>query len=146
MPTIQLEAQLSTKELLGAVEQLDLSELEAFLHKAMLVRAQRIAPILSPTESELLQKVNEGVPEELLTRFDALSEQQTKRTLSVAEEAELYDLVNQIETAEAQRIPYLAQLAQLRGQTLTQLMSALAINPSSHVSCSCDNQTTSSSG
>lgn len=133
MPTIQLEAQLSTQELLGAVEQLNLSELEAFLHKAMLIRAQRIAPTLSHTESDLLQKINEGIPEEILTRFDTLHQQQTKRTLSITEEAELYNLVNQIETSEAQRIPYLAQLAQLRGQTLTQLMSAINVEPSRYV-------------
>jgi hypothetical protein len=133
MPTIQLEAQLSTKELLVAVEQLDLSELEAFLQKAMLLRAQRIAPTLSHSESELLQKINEGIPEKILARFDTLREQRVDRELSADEEAELYDLVNQIETVEAQRIHYLGELAQLRGQTITQLMNALDVKPPSHI-------------
>ena len=131
MPTIQVEAQLSPQELLVAVEQLSLPELETFLDIDMVIRAHRIAPALSPTETDLLKQINEPISPEILARFEELRKQQTqtKEELSPEAEAELYDLINQIETATAERIQNLATLAQLRGKTVEELMRDLEIKP-----------------
>jgi hypothetical protein len=50
-------------------------------------RVPRLAPQLSAAESELLAKINTGVPTELQSRYDALS---AKRRAAVLTEAE-YD-------------------------------------------------------
>ena len=129
MPTIQVEAHLSTQELFVAIEQLSLPELESILDKANLLRASRIAPILSQSETALLQKINQPLPETVLLRFAALRKQQENEPLTLEAETELVDLINQIETAEAERIQNLAELAQLRGQSLVELMDELEIKP-----------------
>lgn len=129
MPTIQVEAHLSTQELFVAIEQLSLSELESILDKANILRASRIASILSQSETTLLQKINQPLPETIMLRFAALRKQQENEPLTPEAEAELVDLINQIETAEAERIQNLAELAQLRGQSLVELMDELEIKP-----------------
>jgi len=132
MPTIQVKANVSSAELLDAVEQLPLPDLEEFLDRVLALRAKRVAPTLSSEEANLLTKINAGIPEQVQTRFNELRHIQTTRELSPEEETELFDLVNQIETVEAQRIEYLARLAQLRGKSIRAVMAELNITSPNH--------------
>ncbi len=127
MPTIQVKANVSSTELLDAVEQLPLPDLEEFLDRVLALRAKRVAPTLASEEAELLTKINTGIPDRIQTRFDELRQLQSTRELSLEEEAELFELVNQIETIEAQRIEYLAQLAQLHSKSVREMMTELNI-------------------
>ena len=129
MPTVQLEAHLSSNKLLEAVEQLSISELADFVNDVMALRARRIAPNLPRRESELLQKINEGVPDSIQTRFDELRHLQEEDKLTETSHAELMRLIEQIENIDAQRIQYLAELAQLRQMTVRDLMAELGIKP-----------------
>ncbi len=132
MPTIQVKANVSSTELLDAVEQLPLPDLEEFLDRVLALRARRVAPTLASEEAELLTKINTGIPDRIQIRFDELSQLQTMRELSLEEETELFELVNQIETIEAQRIEYLAQLAQLHGKSVREMMAELNITFPNH--------------
>jgi hypothetical protein len=128
MPSIQIEATLTPSKLLEAIEQLSLPELEALLNKAALLRAQRIAPVLSHSESKLLQKINEGLPSKIMEPFRELRDKMESGTLTEAEHAEYMGLVETIEKYNVERLTWLIELAQLRNQSVAELMESLGLN------------------
>ncbi len=127
MPVVQIEAQLSTDELLEAVRQLSEPELEQFASEVIAMTAQRKAPSLPQSEAELLLKINQGLPPEVRTRYDELAAKREEETLTPEEHAELLQLSHEIEMLEAKRVAYLAELARLRHTSLTILMENLGI-------------------
>jgi hypothetical protein len=129
MSMIRVEAQVSAEQLLKAVEQLPPQELEAFVTQVLRLRAQREAPSLPVSESELLLKINQGIPSGLQNRFNELIAKRQALTLTEAEHAELIQLSDQIEQLDAERIAPLAELARLRNQSLTEVMQDLGIQP-----------------
>ena len=124
---VQVNAQLPTDELLKAVGKLSQPDLEQFVAQVIALRAKRQSPSLSRTESELLLKINQGVPAEIHRRYNRLIAKRRAETLTVNEHAELLRLTKQIEKLEAHRIESLAELARLRNLTLTALMKQLNI-------------------
>jgi len=132
MPTIQVEAQLSPEELLKAVGQLSTPELDAFAQHVLALRAERIAPRLLPGETQLLQEINRGVPDELQARYDELIGRRRAQTLTPEEHAELLRLTERIERFDAERLERLAQLARLRQVPLRTLVQQLGLRPHPH--------------
>ncbi|MBI4671108.1 MAG: STAS/SEC14 domain-containing protein [Chloroflexi bacterium] len=133
MPVIQLEAQVPTDKLLSVVEQLSEPELEQFARDVSTIVARRKAPSLSQRESELLLKINQGVPSDVHQRYTELIAKRQDETLTEDEYAELLQLTNQVEEIDAERIRYLAELASLRGVTLIALMESLGITTPPYV-------------
>lgn len=129
MPVVQVEAQLPTDELLRAVGQLNQSDLEQFVSQVIALRARRQASGLPRIESELLLKVNEGVPSDIQARYSELIAKRQAETLTPDEYEELLRLTRQVEKLEVRRVEYLAELARLRGTSLTALMEDLGIRP-----------------
>ncbi len=129
MPVIQLEAQLSSAQLLQAVEQMPSEEWEGFVKRILLLHAQRSATHLKHTESELLLQINRGIPPELRERYEALLAKRRAETLNSEEYAELLRLTGQIEQLDAMRLTALAELARLRQTSLAELMQTLGIQP-----------------
>jgi len=127
MPAIQVEVQLSTHKLLEAVERLSLSELQQFLSRILVLQAQRKAPHLSVKESALLTRINLGLPLKVRTRLNQLVPKRRANTLTQEEHEELLHLIDRLEAAEARRAQALAQLARLRGVSMTTLMRELGI-------------------
>jgi hypothetical protein len=127
MPTVQVEAQLSSADLLKAAGQLSPGELEQFVFQLLSLQAQRKAPSLPPAETDLLLKINQGVPGDVQKRHDELVGKRQAETLTADEHDELLRLTDQIEKLEAKRIEYMADLAHLRQTTLTALMKDLGI-------------------
>ncbi len=80
-------------------------------------------------ESELLEEINRGFPEEVWARYRELVAQRQAETLSGEEHAELIALIDQIELANAHRIKCLAELADLRQVPLRDLMTKMGIGP-----------------
>jgi hypothetical protein len=126
---LQVEAQLPTDELLKAVGQLSSPDLEQFVFQVIALRAQRQAPGLPHAESELLLKINEGIPSDIQKRYNELIAKRQAEQLTTDEYAELLQLTQQVEKFETQRVEYLAELARLRGTSLTALMENLGIRP-----------------
>ncbi|WP_236556934.1 hypothetical protein [Calothrix sp. PCC 7507] len=62
MSTVKVEVQLSSEELLKAVEQLSQGDLERFVSQVIALQAQRKASSLPQVEAELLLKINQGIP------------------------------------------------------------------------------------
>lgn len=127
MPTIQVVSEVSFAELLHGVEQLSTPDLENFVTNVLAVQARRRAPSLSKDEARLLQLINQGVPSTVRSRYQLLDEKLHDGAITAAEHQELLELINQIELADAERMRYLIELAQLRNTTLDGLMDQLGI-------------------
>jgi 16S rRNA C967 or C1407 C5-methylase (RsmB/RsmF family) len=132
MPTIQVEAHLSRRDLLKATEQLDAAEFQQFVAEVLGLRARRQAPYLSASESALLLIVNRGLPENLHERYRDLIGKRRQQTLAAAELEELLRLTDQVEQLEADRLAALSELAQLRQTTLPTLMANLGLRAPAH--------------
>ncbi|HRJ41160.1 MAG: hypothetical protein KJZ86_06425 [Caldilineaceae bacterium] len=129
MATIQIESQVSLDALLHGVEQLSTPDLERLTNQVLALRARRRAPSLPHREAELLQKINRGMPAELQTRLEYLSARRRAEALTPEEYQELLAVIDSIELQNAQRIAYLAELAELRAIPLRTLMTQLGIRP-----------------
>lgn len=81
------------------------------------------------TESELLQKINIGLPEEVWFEYRRLTALRKAELLTTVEHQRLIELVNTIEIAHAERMGCLVDLARLRGITLDQIMDDLDLKP-----------------
>ncbi len=133
MPIVQVEARLSTDELLKAAGQLNPRELEQFAFQVMALRAQRQAPSLPQAEAELLLKINQGVSPEVQKRYDELMAKRWAESLTSNEYEELLHRADQTEKLEARRMEHLAELARLRRISLTDLMGNLGIRSPAYV-------------
>lgn len=129
MPAIQSKSSVSFDELLNTAEQLSLAELERLVSRAIELRAKRSARSLPKVEAQLLKKINQGLPLEIQKRFRELNAKRKAETLTPEEHQELLRLIDQIESANVKRVKYLAELAGIRGVTLTALMEDLDIRP-----------------
>jgi len=83
---------------------------------------------LPAAEADLLQRINAGPTEEVWRRYHTLVAKRRAETLSAPEHAELIDLSDRIEEANAQRIGHLVELARLRGRSLSALMAQLGVS------------------
>ena len=130
MATVRVESLVSSDDLLKAVGQLSKSELERFTSQVIALQAQKKAPSLPRSESELLLKINQGLPEKLKRRYEELIEKRRAETLSQKEYNELLRMTLEAEKFEAQRVECLAQLAKIRKTTLSDLIKSLGLqNP-----------------
>ena len=129
MPSTQNDPNLSTKQLLRAVEQMPQPELDHFVDRVVALRAAQRPPRLSRAESDLLMKINQGVPADLQSRYDELISKRREAVISRDEYDELLRLTDKVEGLDAKRVEYLAELARLRKTTLPALMADLGIKP-----------------
>ncbi len=91
---------------------------------------RRHDPVRPLTEAELLMRINRsGFPEMFWDRFRALVAKRTAGTLTPEEQQELLWHTEQTENRDAERLPYLFQLAGLRGVTVQALMTQLGLSP-----------------
>lgn len=129
MPTINITAQLSTTDLLHAVEQLPGDELESFVAQVITYRARRNAPSLPHEEAELLERINMSLPEATLDRYRELIALRREERLTPEEHTELLAISDALETLHVQRMEDLIKLAAVRGVSLTRLVDDLGIKP-----------------
>jgi len=115
--------------MLDNVEQLDLPDLEQFVSRVIELQAKRRARNLPKIEAQLLKKINKGLPRDVRKQFDALNAKRRAETLTSGEHRKLLQLIEQIENANVERVKNLAELARIRGMTLTALMKDLEIQP-----------------
>jgi UDP-N-acetylglucosamine 2-epimerase len=124
---------MSLDELIQAANQLDEADLNRLLHQVVVLRAHRRANVLPEEEAQLLHKINQGIDPELRAQYQVLREKREAETLTDAEYNTLIQLSNQIEQFGAQRLEALANLAQLRQVSLSDLMETLGIQPVTYV-------------
>ena len=93
------------------------------------IEASEKAPSLSKEETELLLKINEGLPEEVQLRYNELLAKLAEETITEEEHRELMELMPQVEAKSVERLKYLAQLAQLWNISVDEVMARLGIKP-----------------
>jgi len=108
MSTIQVKSEITidTKEFLGSISQLGVSEIERFLSEIGMILARRKAPSLPTQESTLLQKIGQGLSATVQKRYDLLQKK-------------LF--------ADADRLKALIELSQLRQVSLDTVMNQFGI-------------------
>lgn len=124
---------MSLDELIQAANQLDEADLERLLQQVVILRAHRKANVLPLEEAQLLHKINQGVDPELRAQYQTLRAKKEAETLTDTEYKTLIQLSNTIEQFGVQRLEALANLAQLRQVSLSELMETLDIQPVTYV-------------
>ncbi len=124
---------MSLDELIKAANQLNKTDLDRLIQQVVALRTQRKAHVLPAEEAQLLDKINQGVPAELRSQYQALRAKREAETLSETEYSTLIELSKQIEQFSANRLEALVKLAQFRQVSLTELMERLGIQPVSYV-------------
>ena len=105
-------------------------EVSALMSKAAQAYVRQHDPARPLTEAELLMRINQsGFPETFWDRFRALVAKRQGGTLTPEEQQELLWHTEQTENRDAERLPYLFQLADRRGVTIQTLMTQLGLSP-----------------
>ncbi|MBD2294850.1 STAS/SEC14 domain-containing protein [Anabaena sphaerica FACHB-251] len=125
MSTVKLELQLSSEELLKAVEQLNQPDLEKFVSQVIILHTQRKSAKLLKDEAESLLKNNQDVSCDAHSYYNQLLAKADEENLTYQEYRELLRLSEQIDKLQAHRFEYLADLANLHGVSLMELMKSL---------------------
>lgn len=119
---IKMIADIQSEELVDRIRQF-LKEIEKEMgHSAK-------ATSLSREETELLLKINEGLPEKVQLMYKELLHKLTQETITEPEHQELLQLIPQMEAKSAERLKYLVQLAQLWNTSVDEVMDRLGIKP-----------------
>ena len=127
MPTIQSKNGNSAVKLLQATANLSLPELDNFVNQAIILRATRRAPNISRDEAKLLLKINQGLSFREQKRFDELAQKLQSESITAEERKEFLKLTNHTENQDAKRIELMGKLAEIRKQTLDEVMKDLGI-------------------
>jgi len=131
MATVQFKSEISIEldQLLAGVAQLDTPDLEKLLIQVRQVLAHRKNPSLPALEIELLQKINQTLPDEVQQKYNDLSEKMRSVVITPNEHQELLKLIDIVEQNDGDRLQHLIQLSQLRNISLPELMQQLDIHP-----------------
>lgn len=108
-------------------------ELDAFVTRVLSLRAEKQVPRLPGDEAALLLTINQPIPPDTQQRYDMLIAKRRAEELTPEEHAELLELTDHVESAEAVRVGALAALAQLRGVSLSELMCDLGVQARPYV-------------
>ena len=133
--TIDMTPQLESKLRAEAAKQgLDASEYVLNALREHLRYPQRHdTPHLTQGESEWLQQINIGLPEETWQRYHKLIAKRRAETLTPDEQATLIKISDQIEKLNVNRVKHLVELARLRKVLLSTLMQRLGIETPPYV-------------
>lgn len=82
---------------------------------------------LSAKESALLQKINQGIPEQIWAEYHTLVSKRRNGILAPGEQERLIGLGDEIDTAHTERISHITELAKLRGMPVDQLVHDLGV-------------------
>ena len=132
MPVTSPKQKPTAKEVLSVVRQMTQSEQERLLSAMFRARRRRRPQTLSQAESELLLKINQAVPDKLTQRYTKLITKRQKGIITAEELREHCQLTDQVESADADRLKHLIELAKLRKQPLEVVMRDLEIPARKH--------------
>lgn len=122
-------APLTADEVFRAIQRLDAPDIDRIAARVLRLRAERNASSLPSAETDLLKRINEGLPEKEASRYHELMGKRRAGNLTAEEHRELLRLTDAAEAIQAQRIQDLTELARLRGTSLRALMEELSLKP-----------------
>lgn len=118
---------VNAANLLDQVRQMSAEEFDAFIERALTLRAERPTNTLSPEATKLVRRINRGLPMELRKRFDRLVARRKRGTLTAEEHQELLQLTHEVESLDADRAAALAELAKVQRVPIRSLMEQMGI-------------------
>jgi len=125
MPSINVEVQLSSEQLLKAVEQLTQPNLEQFVCQLVVLRTHKKAACLLKNEAQLFLQTQQDITDD--NNEKSIDKREVEILTKEEYQALLY-LGEQIDRLQAQRIEYMAELAKIHGISLTKLMENLGFS------------------
>lgn len=134
MTTIEVKpgTKIGIDEILTGISNLDSEELDQFIDQLLSLRARRMARALSREETEILTKINRGLPEAKIQHLTALEAKRDREGLTAEEQQELMKIVEDLEQLNVERVQYIRELALIRGITVREVMEQLGIRPLSY--------------
>ena len=128
--TLVLELPAQIESQVREAAQAEGVEISALMSEAVQAYVRQHDPARPLTEAELLMRINRsGFPEMFWDRFRALAVKRHAGTLTLEEQKELLWHTEQTENRDAERLPYLFQLAERRGVSVQALMTQLGLHP-----------------
>jgi hypothetical protein len=124
--TVHLE--ITTENLLNAVAQMPESEFNRFVEKVKQLRTKRKEKF-SGEEGDLIHKINTIYSAEKRQRYNDLYDKFEQETITPKEHKELLKLSDEFEMLNAKRLKYLGELAEMRGQSLKDVIKDLGMKP-----------------
>jgi len=131
MNTITVNPNLNN--IYGSIAELNSNDLDNLLLQIKKIKYKHFPTVLSNDESELLKKINAGLPNEIHRRYLALRSKRQKETLNQKEHDELIMLTGTIEEYDVQRLQWLIELAKLRNVTLNEVVKQLGLKTKVYV-------------
>lgn len=125
MTTISIN--LSTRDLLKGVEQLEKNDLEEFVKSVLLIRAKRLVDNLNEKETTLLEQINIGLSQKEQTQLQHFAQKSENGILTLDENLLYLELAEKLEMLNAKRLIALGELAQLRGVSIETIMEQLGL-------------------
>ncbi|NER07978.1 MAG: hypothetical protein F6K17_38225 [Okeania sp. SIO3C4] len=119
--------------ILAAVSKLEDDELDLLYFYINERKRNSESKVLPPSESGLLEEINQGFPQEKRERYHLLRDKQLNETILDEELDELVALSDEIEEFDAVRLEKLMELARLRNTSLAELSEELGLKPETHV-------------
>ncbi len=89
---------------------------------------------LSKEETELFLRINRNLSEGQQQRYDTLTEKRLSQKLTAAEQAELGELIEEVEQLWAERLQAVNDLARLRQVSPEKMMRLLELDPRAEAS------------
>jgi hypothetical protein len=126
--TVDITADLESRLLHEAAKQgIDPGQFIVHAVRARLQGQDAAAPCLDAEQSRLLEDIHRGLSQTQWSRYYALVAKRQSAALTEDEHAELTAASNRIEELNAHRMERLAELARLRGTSLSELLDHLGI-------------------
>jgi hypothetical protein len=122
--------EITTENLLNVVVQMPEHEFKRFIEKANSLRTKNLANKKSVKEANLILKINSIFPTDKRERYNQLYKKFGENNLDESEHQELLALNEEFEILNAKRIKYIGELANLRNQTIEQVINDFKIKTS----------------
>ena len=122
-------SEITTEKVLNVLVEMPQEDFEDVVSKAKKQRTKgKNGQKISPKEADLLDKINNIYSTFERQRYNKLYQKFKEEKLKENEREELEDLVCKFENLDAERIGYIGELANLRGETLEQVMETFQIS------------------
>jgi len=127
MPSININKELSIKELIGVVNQLSVKELDKFILELLSIQTKRLNPQLEKIEKNLIKQINKKLSRSKQKKYDLLTQKRLDSEISSKELEQLGILIEEIEEIESKKAQALFTLSQIKGVTPKQLIKRYEI-------------------
>ncbi len=111
----------------NSISDFNLMELNSLMTKVAQLRKQKLPTVLSHLETDLLRKINEGLPDDVQKRYNYLLEKKENATLNDKEYKELLKITKYSENINVQRVENVIKIAKIKNKTYDEIIEELEL-------------------